>query len=354
MRLNLGVKELRKDLAKGRLASAEGRLPSYRELAGRYGCSVGTVKGVVDELSECGVLVALHGKGTYLASAGLAPRRKRVKVVGVIVLETHWRELVEEAKEDLLARGWFLSVYNASHDMQSPEKEREFLLRAQEEGFASVVLAATPIHPVNTDLFTRLRLEGIKIAHFSPYIDNMEGETYFLADHQMAGRLAVSLAVARGYRQVAHVVPAHRPPFSSLAQKGIVEMAGGLNVEMLPDIAVECGDPLGRTWEDVQIAQIVKASGKYGKGVAVLFSSYSWARGFRDAVSEKVKRAMPGVLSLDSPPRAASAETDVSFLRFDYAAQTKAALDYAADMSGVPTRKVQMRFPPNLVDHGTF
>lgn len=57
--------DLRAEIKSGRLA-AGAKLPSEAELAELYGVSRDTVRRATSELSEEGLLVILHGRGTFV------------------------------------------------------------------------------------------------------------------------------------------------------------------------------------------------------------------------------------------------------------------------------------------------
>ena len=76
------VEQIRQQIMLGTLKEGEG-LPSVRNLANELRISALTVKKAYDKLEEDGLVITVHGKGTYVASAdsGLAleARRKAVE-----------------------------------------------------------------------------------------------------------------------------------------------------------------------------------------------------------------------------------------------------------------------------------
>ena len=62
---------LRSHIASGRLAEGA-RLPGVREMATLAGVNVNTVRSVYGRLAEEGVISSEHGRGTFVADAGLA------------------------------------------------------------------------------------------------------------------------------------------------------------------------------------------------------------------------------------------------------------------------------------------
>ena len=211
-------------------------LPSLRELALDYGCSAVTIKRAVDVLVSEGRLISIHGKGIFRPGGKVLSRARRGKMIGAIMLGGVSTDALLELKEGYLASGWLLSVYDATADSQSPEREKAFLLRADQEGYAGVMLYATPTKPINTRLFARLRVGGMKVAHMSPYMDDMEKETYFVLDYGLAARRAVELAAKRGYRRVVYVAGLEgMPPFRRIQFDAVQTAAGaaGIGVDVL-------------------------------------------------------------------------------------------------------------------------
>ena len=55
----------------GKIQAGEikGRLPSERDLAGEYGVAYGTVRRAMGLLRERGLVVSVHGRGTFVAGS---------------------------------------------------------------------------------------------------------------------------------------------------------------------------------------------------------------------------------------------------------------------------------------------
>ncbi len=351
---------LRQDIDEARF-NPGAPLPSFRELAGRYSCSVATVKRMVDTLQDEGLLVTVAGKGTFFASASPVPRRPQNNIIGVVTVHNRWQECFAQYRGEWLAKGWLFAIYDAFFDRQAPNQEREFLLRAQAEGFRSVVMVPSPFAADNTALFKRLRLEGIKIAHLTPDLADLEHETFFLLDHAAAGREAVRQARARGYRHAAFVDISLPSAFKRLMLKGAIEEAAPSGVRILPAINVGYWDddtPAGETPE--RHAFKVARTGEYidlfhslPERTALLCTQSDLADSLKTMflAHGMTPGDRLGIVALDdnSPgPR------PVSGMRFDVPAQIRAALEYASDNSIGPTVPVQRWFAPVFEDLNTL
>lgn len=60
------AEDLENDIASGGLASGA-KMPTELELASQYGVSRVTVRRAVKELAERGLLVVVHGRGTFVS-----------------------------------------------------------------------------------------------------------------------------------------------------------------------------------------------------------------------------------------------------------------------------------------------
>ena len=84
--------QLRADILAGKLKEGE-YLPSIRGLAKDLKISALTVKKAYDYLEEEGLVVTVHGKGSFIAATNQN------------ILEEAWRKEVEEALETVIKQG---------------------------------------------------------------------------------------------------------------------------------------------------------------------------------------------------------------------------------------------------------
>jgi len=329
---------LRNDLATGHYGES-GRIPPLRNLAERYSCSPASMKRAIDNLQREGLLVSIHGKGTFLMN-GTSPggHIRRSRVIGTIVLDDPAGREIGNQKEKWLNEGWFLATYNATLDHQAPARESGFLKRAEAEGFFAVILVATPLEPTNAELFMKLRLGGMKIAHLTPYRDDMSRESYFMPDWRAAGQLAVSQAAMRGYRNVVYVKEGLMTPFKKLQLDGIREMCAGLGLQLLPSMD----------------ATDLEEAGKYPENTVFLCSSSLSGKKIHEELLSLGCRLPEqfGVISLcedlDNP-----CERDCMIF-FDYARQINAAMEYSIDDKFSSLEPVQKLFPPIFREGNTL
>ena len=263
-------------------------------------------------------------------------------------------------KSRLLSDGWFLAGYNADMHWQEPSKEKGFILQAQDENFTGMVLLATPIQPDNSELFARLRLEGMKIAHLMPYLRDMTKEAYFCADYLAAGRLAVAQAVRAGYDKVVYWREGESPD-RDLNQQGIKEMAAAMGIEKLPDLPdfhwtgkAVCDYLADRGGIDPRTLQLAGQALLALPPKTCVLSQWDSML----AVGMKFLReqgiSVPGKIGFLALSDFSDGQNPVSTVTFDHAAQLGAALEYVMDGHIDSVQLVQKLFPPEFKDNHTL
>ena len=117
--------KIRDDLRRGRWG-LEGRLPSFRQLAESYSCSVAVVQQAFKSLDESGLIFSCRGKGTFWANNSLKPNFRRNKILGLTYLSGCFRDELEEIKNDWLNAGWFIAGYNDGAEIRPTGSSRAF------------------------------------------------------------------------------------------------------------------------------------------------------------------------------------------------------------------------------------
>lgn len=195
---------IRNDIAENKIVS-NGKLPTMRQLAARYQCGTTSIKRAFDILENNGLIRVVRGQGNFVVGHKDAPQQKKSKLIGTILVNGAFMCELAAVRDKYLHDGWLFSMYDASFDHQSPEKEKLFLKNAMKQNFSSFIITASPIEPVNTELFMQLRAKGCKVIHLSPYKNDMSDECYFLIDHEHAANLATWKIAAAGYKNVLYI-----------------------------------------------------------------------------------------------------------------------------------------------------
>ena len=334
---------LRNDIAAGRFPSGK-RLPGFRELASRYDCSRGTIENAVRILADEGLLRTVLGKGTFLADAGTPPPRKANRIVGAVLLRNCWLEAMEKLRDEYLKKGWFVSTYCSSEDLQNPAAEKQFLEHALAQNFAAVILVGTPLEPLNTELYRKMRRAGMKVLHLTHYKDDMSGEAAILPDYRMAGVLACSATAMRGCRNIAYL--AHTPvlsPSTRWRQTGLEEMVTALQLNRLKDLLIpRHGGNIG----DADFMKFLPFLKELPSGTAILADSCDLLYAFhlfRNRAGLSGEPIFELSLSGTSPLAPL-----VNHISFDYEESIRLAMDYVMNNTLPPLAPFQKSLPPKL------
>lgn len=218
-----------RDLESGAIVT-DGKIPTFRELATRYGSSAATIKRLVDSYELRGVLRTVRGSGTYVIGYRENSRRLHRRQIGFIMLNDQMNSELEKLKGEYLKQGWVFTIYNASSDQQNPELEKNFLMLVSQQDFDAIILEASPLQPVNSALFRQLRTQGIKVVHLSPYQHDMSSETSFIPDFYASGQVAAAKFALAGYREVFFYSGLLSSPFVQIAHDGLAMMCRQLDV----------------------------------------------------------------------------------------------------------------------------
>ena len=324
----------------------DGRLPGLRTLAARYGCSRGTVSNALKSLENQGVLRMEHGRGTFLGKFNGRNPVVAVPMVGAVLLRNSWLEPMERLRDAYLKRGWFVSVYCSSDDLQNPAAERHFLDLAARQHFAGVILTATPLEPLNTELYRSLRTSGMKIVHLTHFKMDMSDEPAILPDYRMAGAVGCSAAVLRGKRHVLVIRQAEsEPPSTRLRSGGVGSMAAALGVDRLPDVALGA-DHAAPDSGFGQLRNILDTFGSLrdfaflADGCAAMHEVKMWL-----AATGIPPEEQPFLLSLsDTHPR----RNEMNCVSFDYESSVQMAMDYILDKDIDPLAPFHRTLEPIL------
>jgi len=334
---------LRSDIAAGKFPPGK-RLPGFRELAGQYDCSRGTIENAVRILADEGLLRTVHGKGTFLADTGTPLPRKVNRIAGAVLLRNGWLEAMEKLRDEYLKKGWFVSTYCSSEDLQNPAAEKQFLEHALAQNFAAVILVGTPLEPLNTELYRKMRRAGMKVLHLTHYKDDMSGEAAILPDYRMAGALACSAAAMRGCRNLVYLAPTPvLSPSTRWRQIGMTEMIGALHLNRLDDMLIP---RRGGNITDSDFAKFLPFLKKLPPGTAILADSCELLHAFhlfRNRAGFSGEPLFDLSLSGTSPLAPL-----VNHVSFNYEESIRLAMDYVMDNNLLPLSPFQKNLPPEL------
>lgn len=349
--------EISRDLREGKWGKS-GKLPSCRQLAGQYNCSLSVIQQALKVLDKEGEIRSFAGRGTFWIEKNAAGSYKANSVIGVSFLSVFFNNAIEDLKFKWLKKGYFLSGYNADIHMQNPANERDFILMARKEHFSGLVLLATPFKSDNAALCNQMRLEGMKIAHLIPHLDDMSNEPMFSADYKAAGRLAAAGAAMAGFHNVVFWTNGESPD-RTLTLAGIKEMVSGLGLNLLPDFDT------GHTYSKQDCLDYLEGKAKNTPAVVtellnlpprtcILTQSQGMLRSLIQ-IARHHGIDVPGTLggiAMDGGDSYASYGVDT--IVYDRCQQLNDALEYVADSSISSLTIVHKFYAPKLVRFGTL
>lgn len=105
------IDDLRAAITKGVLRPGMSILPE-RELAEKYGLSMGTVRKGIQELVDAGMLEKVHGKGTFVTDNEAQEIRRHLKIGFLVpsLTVSYFAEMVQEAEAMAHSMGWSLAL----------------------------------------------------------------------------------------------------------------------------------------------------------------------------------------------------------------------------------------------------
>jgi len=350
------------DLAERLISSLEsgelgrdGRLPSFRSLAGHYACSVATIKRSVDMLQERKILHSIHGKGVFYAGKNFRPTRNAGRLLGAIVLDDKPGTFFGKIRTEYLSKGWVVASYNATDDFQDPAKEREFLALAERERFAGVLIAPTPIEPLNRDIFKKLRIAGMKLAITHPYAADMSGETYFCIDYKAAASLMVAQAAMRGYRNIAYFDNAVPSPYKILQKNGLEESIAALGLGSLIPLTCQQGEENKKfVWENAPGKEKLLQRLKDLPPNTAILCTFERLADLAMELLTHLARRVPDDIGVAALIGFGESNHRVSSVSFDAEKQIREAFAYLTDDRIGPLETIQRLFPPSFENHGTL
>jgi DNA-binding LacI/PurR family transcriptional regulator len=200
--------ELKEDI-RGRVERGSLRagdpIASISDLADRYEIAYGTARKAIRDLVEEGILTSEWGKGTFVTPGNDMGQETGRELIAMAYPLGRHSDVLHRLQEDVMHHGGMLTLHNANEDNQDPELERKFLEGIRRGSFKGVGLFATPVPPLNDDLYHQVRAEGIKVALLSPHQYDMTRESVFLPNHRAGGYEVVRQLHGRGYRDFVFV-----------------------------------------------------------------------------------------------------------------------------------------------------
>ena len=344
-----------KDMIKWNLTAGD-RIPTEPELVEKYNVGRNIIREAISSLVHEGLLVKQQGSGTFITEQSIASITSNGNS-NAIALCYHFveynRGLVRNCQEYLLERDSFLIQFDILEDDQDPEKERQFLLKAEKEHFKGVIITPTPFEPTNHDLYKRLREQGIKVVMLESYKTDMSNEVCFMPDYRHIGYMLTAKMAVAGCKQV---VLASRYKFPIAFQKmkaGLMDAARELDMTVLDDMIFQ---PWVEDYKDAcnTYPEILSEIKKLPVDTGILATQRGVAHAIYE-IAEEANRRIPDDLKLCAEYSHTLPESpDISYVISSREKIMKDIIDYIMDDSISPTKLFHKLYNFNYENKGSL
>lgn len=194
--------ELRQRILAGEWAFGS-RLPSSRQLARQYACSVNTVERAIRDLVTEGLLKRENRKGTYIAN-GVTGFNNKSGLIATFATELNhplWASALKGIEDFIQPFGYNLMVASDSQDGRKLENLVRNIIAKRVDG---VILS--PIDDLNREnsnemLLSMLQNNGIKIVFFDRYLYN-SNIPYVCSDNLKGAYRLTQYLIENGHRRI--------------------------------------------------------------------------------------------------------------------------------------------------------
>ncbi len=184
-------------------AKGENRLPGEMEISRQYGYSRQTVRHALSLLEEEGVIVRVHGSGTYLSGyAGRQSGRIAVLVYGTD--EYLYPQLLKDMETVFGQEGFDIEPYALSGSVM---REREILSGLLAAPPAGIIMepSKSALPSPNLDLLKRIGELGIPLVYLHALLPVPENAPCIRDDNEGGAELLVRHLIDAGHRQIAGI-----------------------------------------------------------------------------------------------------------------------------------------------------
>ncbi len=180
------------------------RLPGELSLCESYRCSRQTVRHALALLAEEGLLVRVHGSGTYLA--GNHPvRSRRIAVVSSSLDKYLYPQLFRDMEKLFSAQGFSMETYETGNRVM---KERVILETLLSDPPAGILLEAakTALPSPNLELFQRIEALKIPFVYLFAGFPVPASAPCIQDDNAGGARLLTRYLLAKGHRAIGAIL----------------------------------------------------------------------------------------------------------------------------------------------------
>ena len=197
------AKELKKEL---RLMQQEGvrKLPSEAALAEKYSCSRQTIRAALAYLAENGLIVKLHGSGSYI-SDNVIGRSRRIAVIVPDRSEYIYPAIVRDLQSIFADKGYTVCCFNTDNRFLN---EREILTELLADPPAGIIIEAinNVLPCMNLELLRKIEDAGIPTVYLHNAYAEAANVVCIGQDNYGGGYEAVKYLASKGHRSIAGIM----------------------------------------------------------------------------------------------------------------------------------------------------
>lgn len=203
------------------------RVPTEKELCGRFHVCRNTVRRALGQLTAEQWLVHRAGVGCMVASTpSITTAVRQSHRSDTVSFMYHGpRETIVWLQNLLLDRGYLLGLFSQREQGWDSRLEALFLRQVREQRHRALLASCTPAEPTNALLLADLSAAGVRVIHVEPYSsDTLPTESFIMPDYKRAGYAAAAALLLRGYDPILYVGDPKSPsPFHVLQERGFLE-----------------------------------------------------------------------------------------------------------------------------------
>ncbi len=180
------------------------RLPGELALCETYHCSRQTVRRALEQLASEGLVVRIHGSGTYL-SGDRSVRSKRITLLCSSLDNYFYPQLLRDLEKIFSSHGFSTEAYSTGNRVMD---ERKVLERILDDPPSGILLegAKTALPSPNLDLLARIDSLKIPLIYLHAAFPFPEGTPCIQDDNVGGARQLTRYLLEKGHRNVAAIL----------------------------------------------------------------------------------------------------------------------------------------------------
>lgn len=218
---------LAEQVATGKLRPGDA-IPSEQRLAEKLGIARSTVRQAMASLERDGLILRVHGKGTFIHDEARQRLRRGLDVFALVLPETQSGFYPSLQKSFEEAAGRFQNQILVCNSNNNVDRQGNIILQLLDKKIAGAAIVPTTTTPTPPYQIRQLQTAGIPVVYCHRPVDGVQAPLVAIPFHEV-GLLAGKSLAERGHRRVAFFSP-HRTKASAAYEGGCREAllkAGG-------------------------------------------------------------------------------------------------------------------------------